>query len=247
MDINELKSVNDNIGHDAGDELIVGASKCMKKVLAKYGKVYRTGGDEFCAIMYCGKTEPGKIIAKFKDEVSGWKGKHVDHLSVSTGYVMASEMETPNLRDMSILADKLMYEDKSAYYRKKGVDRRGQKDSRAALCAIYSKILKINITKDEYQVISFDSDEKLVSEKISEVFAECGRTCNIHPDDLEKYIAQTNMAYLKDYFARKKKSLTIYYRVKSGEEYVNKTIEMIPAEDYTDEDQNLYLYVRVVE
>lgn len=29
MDLNGLKAANDNIGHEAGDELIIGASKCM--------------------------------------------------------------------------------------------------------------------------------------------------------------------------------------------------------------------------
>ena len=52
MDVNGLKVVNDSLGHEAGDEIIIGASQCMLKSFNKYAKVYRTGGDEFTIIMY---------------------------------------------------------------------------------------------------------------------------------------------------------------------------------------------------
>ncbi|HCP94978.1 MAG TPA: hypothetical protein DIT92_00165, partial [Anaerovibrio sp.] len=43
MDLNGLKKANDELGHEAGDELIIGAADCMKKVLTPYGNVYRVG------------------------------------------------------------------------------------------------------------------------------------------------------------------------------------------------------------
>ncbi|MBP5306361.1 MAG: diguanylate cyclase [Lachnospiraceae bacterium] len=247
MDINELKIVNDNIGHEAGDEIILAASKCMKRCFGGIGKVYRIGGDEFVAIIRADEGSLDNIKDAFATSVGQWSGKLVDHLSVSCGYVTKKDIPTGSLHDMSLLADKRMYEDKASYYRRKGFDRRGQKDSRAALLALYSRILKINITKDNYEVIFFDKDERLVSEKISEVFAECAKSGTIHADDLEKYIAQTNLAYMRDYFERKKASLIINYRAKKAgdsKEYGKRTIEIIPAEDYKDDDQNLYLYVR---
>jgi diguanylate cyclase (GGDEF)-like protein len=250
MDINELKIVNDSIGHEAGDEIILAAAKCMKKCFGVIGKVYRIGGDEFVAIINADEGSLENIKEAFANNVAKWSGKLVDHLSVSCGYVTKKDLPEGSLHDMSLLADKRMYEDKANYYRRKGFDRRGQKDSRAALIALYSRILKINITKDNYEVIFFDKDERLVSEKISEVFAENAKSGNLHTDDLEKYIAQTNLAYMRDYFARKKKSLTINYRArKEGEkeEYEKRVIEIIPAEDYKDDDQNLYLYVRYLD
>ncbi|MCQ2494523.1 MAG: diguanylate cyclase, partial [Lachnospiraceae bacterium] len=36
LDLNGLKVVNDNKGHDAGDEMIVGAVDCIKKVFSNY-------------------------------------------------------------------------------------------------------------------------------------------------------------------------------------------------------------------
>ena len=59
VDVNGLKSVNDNIGHAAGDELIKGAADCMSIVVAGNGRVYRTGGDEYFIIAHT--TEPEKL------------------------------------------------------------------------------------------------------------------------------------------------------------------------------------------
>ena len=51
MDLNGLKEANDNIGHEAGDELIIGASKCMDNAFSGLGRTYRVGGDEFVALL----------------------------------------------------------------------------------------------------------------------------------------------------------------------------------------------------
>ncbi|MCR5235661.1 MAG: diguanylate cyclase [Lachnospiraceae bacterium] len=43
IDVNGLKTVNDNKGHAAGDELIKGAADCLALSIGNKGKVYRTG------------------------------------------------------------------------------------------------------------------------------------------------------------------------------------------------------------
>lgn len=56
VDMNDLKKINDNQGHDAGDKALVTVAECLTKNKLKNKKVYRIGGDEF-AIFYMGKTE----------------------------------------------------------------------------------------------------------------------------------------------------------------------------------------------
>ena len=51
MDLNGLKEINDTLGHQVGDTLIVGAAQCFSDTLGHYGTVYRTGGDEFVAVV----------------------------------------------------------------------------------------------------------------------------------------------------------------------------------------------------
>ncbi len=50
IDIDGFKQVNDNFGHDAGDQLIVQFGKLLKQNLRSSDFVARLGGDEFCVI-----------------------------------------------------------------------------------------------------------------------------------------------------------------------------------------------------
>ncbi len=129
FDLNELKKANDTSGHEAGDEIIIGAADCMKAVLGKYGRIYRTGGDEFAAIVTLGDSEIAQVIAKLKERFASWRGKLYPHLSVSMGYVCASENPQMTLDDMRKEADKRMYAQKSDYYSLDGNDRRRSRNN----------------------------------------------------------------------------------------------------------------------
>lgn len=124
IDINGLKVANDNYGHEAGDELIIGAAKCLKDILGKYGKIYRTGGDEFVALLEISKEDLTNAMIQLDSQIDKWHGKTVKELSISKGTVIASENPELTLDDMIKLADKLMYEDKKAYYERTGKERR---------------------------------------------------------------------------------------------------------------------------
>ena len=49
-DVNDLKIVNDNKGHQEGDKYLCGACQIICEVF-KHSPVYRIGGDEFVAIL----------------------------------------------------------------------------------------------------------------------------------------------------------------------------------------------------
>jgi len=64
-------------------------------------------------------------LEKFWDnQIKNWKGKHINEISVSYGYVLSSEVEGKTICDISNLADKRMYEAKERYYKEKGIERR---------------------------------------------------------------------------------------------------------------------------
>lgn len=46
-DVNFLKYINDNFGHEQGDKAIIKCAEILLSVVGKNGKVFRTGGDEF--------------------------------------------------------------------------------------------------------------------------------------------------------------------------------------------------------
>lgn len=51
FDVNNLKFVNDNFGHMAGDKMIISAARIISEAFKNEGTCYRIGGDEFEVIM----------------------------------------------------------------------------------------------------------------------------------------------------------------------------------------------------
>jgi diguanylate cyclase (GGDEF)-like protein len=64
IDLKEFKSVNDNYGHQIGDQLLIGVAERMSKVLRSTDTLARIGGDEFFALLPVEKTADSKVIAE---------------------------------------------------------------------------------------------------------------------------------------------------------------------------------------
>ena len=122
FDVNGLKSVNDNLGHRAGDELIVGAADCIQAVFGHYGACYRIGGDECMALLTGPCPTPEELQDKLAERTHCWHGQLVSGMSISMGAVPYSS--GAELSQMLQDADARMYAAKEEYYRKSGVDRR---------------------------------------------------------------------------------------------------------------------------
>ncbi|WP_122032830.1 diguanylate cyclase domain-containing protein [Aliivibrio sp. EL58] len=50
IDLNKFKEINDTLGHDVGDEVLVKTSQLLTKTVRKRDNIYRLGGDEFLII-----------------------------------------------------------------------------------------------------------------------------------------------------------------------------------------------------
>ena len=51
VDINQLKYINDNFGHNVGDEAIISCYECLTMAFGALGTCYRLGGDEFACLL----------------------------------------------------------------------------------------------------------------------------------------------------------------------------------------------------
>lgn len=127
-DLNGLKTVNDTLGHAAGDELIKGAADCMKTCFGKYGSVYRIGGDEFAAMLRLSQPALREALERLEQVSAQWSGELVSGLSVSVGSATSREFPSENIAEISRISDERMYAAKEEYYRRTGKARRGTGD-----------------------------------------------------------------------------------------------------------------------
>ncbi|MHC1749919.1 MAG: GGDEF domain-containing protein [Cellulosilyticaceae bacterium] len=110
FDLNNLKITNDSMGHRVGDEIIIHTAKLLKQVFAPYGKVFRTGGDEFVAIFEdVTKTEIKKYNDAFKEKLKEANQQENYHVSIAWGYKSYKKQEDRDLYDLYMRADKQMY------------------------------------------------------------------------------------------------------------------------------------------
>ncbi|MBQ9493269.1 MAG: GGDEF domain-containing protein [Oscillibacter sp.] len=126
IDINELKTINDTMGHEAGDELICGAAGCIQRAMKEWGDCYRTGGDEFVVLARMRRGDEQEALARLKRETGAWSGKKVKSLRLAVGYANAAENPGVSSQKLVSVADMAMYAQKAAYYKETGKDRRGR-------------------------------------------------------------------------------------------------------------------------
>ncbi|MCR5626935.1 MAG: GGDEF domain-containing protein [Lachnospiraceae bacterium] len=122
IDVNGLKTVNDTKGHAAGDELIKGAANCLALTVGNRGKAYRTGGDEFMAIV--NHSDPEGLRKDIKRKADEWHGVYNEFLAVSVGYAAFKDNPEVSIDELEHRADQDMYAEKERYYMEKGIKRR---------------------------------------------------------------------------------------------------------------------------
>ena len=111
IDMDDLKSINDNFGHSAGDEAIIMIGKCLQKSINRNEFVARMGGDEFEAVLFL--DNPGRIgqfIRSFRNAIKEANKKLNYTLSASIGTCEVSDWST--LMESMNKADKIMYVEK---------------------------------------------------------------------------------------------------------------------------------------
>ena len=125
VDLNGLKDVNDRLGHEAGDRLLIGAAECIERSFGEKGKPYRIGGDEFVVLLRTGEEELKAMLADFDARTKAWSERQGMTLSTACGCARCDGETVRGVSELARVADERMYADKMAYYTRAGRDRRG--------------------------------------------------------------------------------------------------------------------------
>lgn len=115
FDMNNLKKVNDQLGHASGDKIIADFARILKMVGQEYGFIGRFGGDEFLGIFtHADDAIAEKFITQLNEKIVSNNLLHVNQLeklSFAAGYCIGNLAETP-LSDLIYEADRRMYSSK---------------------------------------------------------------------------------------------------------------------------------------
>lgn len=248
MDINGLKKVNDEIGHAAGDEVIKGAADVIRQAFGSCGECFRVGGDEFMAVIDGEVSSVSELERRLDEAADSWRGMYVQKLSISRGIVSSNEYENTDIDRLVRVADQRMYCYKADYYKRVGSDKDVKNNAYDALCESYAKILKVNLTEDTYQIIKMDWNEKNAakgySDRISAWLMNFALMGQVYAEDRARYLKYTNIEYLKSYFASGKRSYSLRYQRRFTYGRRNVVMEILPAREYTDTNQVVFLYVK---
>lgn len=117
VDIDGLKQVNDSLGHETGDTLIITVAEVIREVIREDDFVIRMGGDEFLLVLIGVDEEDAEKIWNRIIEVYESINSNDNRLytiSVSHGIVSYNNSGKDRVDDLIKAADEKMYEEKRA-------------------------------------------------------------------------------------------------------------------------------------
>jgi len=116
LDLNGLKEINDNFGHNAGDQALLDTADILRKTFRSSDIIARIGGDEFTVLIIDPQSpDIEKIISsKIKNNLTihNEKMKREYNLSASMGFAHLDPFCSSSIDALLVKADALMYEDK---------------------------------------------------------------------------------------------------------------------------------------
>lgn len=114
MDLDSFKSINDSLGHTAGDQVLVTVGERLRDAVRVSDVVARLGGDEFAIVMPTASPDQAAIVAHrilaALSEPIELPGRSV-RCGASIGLSLGSEGQSPE--DMLMEADVAMYASKA--------------------------------------------------------------------------------------------------------------------------------------
>ena len=112
IDIDNLKEINDNFGHLAGDEAIKIVGESIKRNIRKEDLGVRYGGDEFIILLFNQDKRAAKtVIERIRKEINDLSHKQGINIQISAGAAYYNSTKR-NMGDLIRMADRDLYREK---------------------------------------------------------------------------------------------------------------------------------------
>lgn len=114
LDIDHFKSINDNFGHAAGDEVLRAFAAVISKLLRKDDLFGRMGGEEFTLFMLDATPDVASAVAeRIRDRIESTPIELHDgqivHITVSIGVISCPVAKVGNIESLLQIADQSLY------------------------------------------------------------------------------------------------------------------------------------------
>lgn len=112
VDVNDLKKVNDTLGHPKGDALINRVAQCLQRAAAEKGNCYRIGGDEFVVSLNGSREALLACADRIREEIAAADAGSEFPVSAALGLAWSEDQPDPIPAQVFRQADDAMYADK---------------------------------------------------------------------------------------------------------------------------------------
>lgn len=114
MDVNNLKTMNDTFGHEAGDRLLRKAAESLRAIEARNVLPFRVGGDEFIVVALHLSLDRAEELRQTWEAGLAQLNQRQDGIECVIACGMAHAEKGYDLDAVQAMADQRMYEDKKA-------------------------------------------------------------------------------------------------------------------------------------
>jgi diguanylate cyclase (GGDEF)-like protein len=127
MDIDNFKTLNDTLGHEAGDQMLKSLAQIIRSTIREGDVAFRNGGDEFVVVMEGGTPDVCGALAERIASLGGdfgktFRVKHPPELSIGIAHL--DEVREANAQVLLRAADQALYRTKTAHHAATGVPAR---------------------------------------------------------------------------------------------------------------------------
>lgn len=233
FDLNNLRNINNNLGHDKGDEYIRSFAIQLRIAVADEYFVGRDGGDEFIAVLKnVTRAQVEQCLQDIREQTTRYSKEYPEMpISYAVGYAMSQDFEAPTMRELFRYADKNMYIDKN---RAKMEEAAEEKRLNQRLLAKvkemgyqFSDCLYCDAFRDQYRVLRASS-KFFLAEDGSYSGAVEQIVHKLATDSTRKMIwTQLQIEYLKEHITKDNYSHEISYQYQEGESALHGRLTVI--------------------